>query len=133
MKFQNESTFISVSLKCLKSKRRTGLCQERLFCSIKASLFKHNYCKLQWIVKTLLLSWYHLSIFFHFLLWWDCLHYYFWVNPAPGDYRQLGMFSTCSFHSKSEILKFTQWASQNTKWSSVSCYAFKNLARFTIG
>lgn len=122
--FKMEAHPSLVSLKGLRSKKRTGLRQERWFCRIKASLFKHNYYKLQWIMKNFLLSWYHLSIFC-FLIQWDCPRYCFWVNPELGSYRHLGRFSTGSFHSKSELLEFTQWASQNMKWSSVSCYTFQ--------
>lgn len=106
VKFQNETTFIFVNLKYLRSKKRAWLCQERRVCRIKASLFKHNYYELQWIMKNLLLPQYHLSIV-HFLLQRDNPHYYFWVNMEPSNYRQLGMFSTCSFHAKSELFEFT--------------------------
>lgn len=130
--FQNGNTVISVRLKCLRSKKGTELCQERWFCSIKASLFKNNYYEIQWIMKNLLLSWCHLSIFFNFLLQWDPPHYYFWVNPEMGSCRRLGNFSTYSFHSNSKLPEFRQWANQNMKWSSVSWYTFKNLSRLTI-
>lgn len=131
MKFQNGSPFISVSLKCLGSKKRTGLCQERWVRSIKASLFKHNYYNLQWIMKKLLLSQYHLSISFHFLSQWNSALISEWFQRQKAT-DSLEGFSTCSLLSKSELVEFTQWASQNKKWSSVSCFTFKNLTIVTI-